>query len=99
MYYKALTEAFGSSYESMIDKCIAIDKMLFSIQKYRYFSYFSTETMCRPRWLSWMRRLTGNQEVAGSTPAEVGNILSLLLIQEGQLSVSGKRSAQYWLTS
>ena len=30
----------------------------------------------RPRWLSWMRRPTGDQEVAGSTPAEVGNILS-----------------------
>ena len=60
---------------------------------------------CRPRWLSWMRRPTGDQEVAGSTPAEVGNILSvkidheifstvilsLPLIQEGQLSVSGER--------
>ena len=34
----------------------------------------------RPRWLSWMRRLTGDQEVAGSTPAEVGNILSWRLI-------------------
>ena len=31
---------------------------------------------CRPRWLSWMRRPTGDQEVAGTTPAEVGNILS-----------------------
>ena len=30
----------------------------------------------RPRWLSWMRHPTGDQEVAGSTPAEVGNILS-----------------------
>ena len=48
-------------------------------------------------------RPTGDQQVAGSTPAEVGNILcddyeifsvvilSLLLIQEGQLSVSGER--------
>ena len=59
----------------------------------------------RPRWLSWMRRPTGDQEVAGSTPAEVSNILlwrlimkyfftvilSLRLIQEGQLSVSGER--------
>ena len=49
-------------------------------------------------------RPTDDQEVAGSTPAEVGNIfmeidheifstviLSLPLIQEGQLSVSGKR--------
>ena len=55
-------------------------------------------------WLSWMRSLTGDQEVASSTPAEVGNILlwrlimkyfpvilSLLLTQEGQLSVSGER--------
>ena len=30
----------------------------------------------RPRWLIWMRHPTGDQEVAGSTPAEVGNILS-----------------------
>ena len=50
-------------------------------------------------------RPTGDQEVAGSTPAEVGNflswrfdheifsmvILSLPLIQEGQVSVSGER--------
>ena len=50
-------------------------------------------------------RLTGDQDVVGSTPAEVGNILfveidheifstvilSLPLIQEGQLSVSGER--------
>ena len=34
----------------------------------------------RPRWLSWIRRPTGDQEVAGSTPAEVGNILSWRLI-------------------
>ena len=58
--------------------------------------------ICWPRWLSWMRCPTGDQEVAGSTPAEVGNILSwrlimkyflrsLPLIQEGQLSVSGER--------
>ena len=52
-----------------------------------------------------MRRPTGDQEVAGSPPAEVSNILfmeidheifstvilSLPLIQEGQLSVSGER--------
>ena len=64
----------------------------------------SSSVCSRPRWLSWMRRPTGDQEVAGSTPAEVGNILSwsdheifstvilsLPLIQEGQLSVSGER--------
>ena len=64
-----------------------------------------TSPLCRPRWLSWMRRPTGDQEVAGSTPAEVVNILSwrfdheifstvilsLPLIQEEQLSVSGER--------
>ena len=44
-----------------------------------------------------MRHPTGNQEVAGSTPAENDHeifstvILSLPLIQEGQLSVSGER--------
>ena len=61
------------------------------------FLYFCTS---RPRWFIWMRRPTGDQEVAGSTLTEVGNIdheifstviLSLLLIQEGQLSVSGDR--------
>ena len=35
-----------------------------------------------PGWLSWMRRPTGDQEVAGSTPAEVGNILSWRLIMK-----------------
>ena len=55
----------------------------------------------RPRRLSWMRRPTGDQEVAGSTPVEVGMkcheifstvILSLLLSQEGQFfSVFGER--------
>ena len=34
------------------------------------------------RWLSWMRRPTGDQEVAGSTPAEVGNIISWRLIMK-----------------
>ena len=55
--------------------------------------------MCNswPRWLSWMRRSTGDQEVVGSTPrrgrqhsfVEIDHeifsmvILSLPLIQEG----------------
>ena len=43
---------------------LSIDKLLVS------------DSPSRPRWLSWMRRPTGDQEVAGSTPAEVGNILS-----------------------
>ena len=54
--------------------------------------------------LIWMRRPTGDQKVAGSTPADRQHsfveidheifstvILSLPLIQEGQLSVSGER--------
>ena len=40
---------------------------------------FLSEQIYRPRWLSWMRRPTGDQEVADSTPAEVGNILSLIM--------------------
>ena len=36
----------------------------------------------QPRWLSWMRRPTGDKEVAGSTPAEVGNILLWRLIMK-----------------
>ena len=38
----------------------------------------------RPRWLSWMRRPTGDQEVANSAPpgAEVGNIFSWRLIMK-----------------
>ena len=46
----------------------------------------------RLQWLSWMRRPTGDQEVASSTPAIFSMvILSLPLIQEGQFSVSGER--------
>ena len=37
-------------------------------------------SLCQPRWLSWMRRPTGDHEVADSTPAEVGNILLWRLI-------------------
>ena len=57
-----------------------------------------------PQWLSWMRRLSGDQEVAGNprrgwqhSVMEIDHeifskvILSLLLIQEGRLSVSGER--------
>ena len=68
---------------------------------------------CRPWWLSWMRRPTGDQEVAGSTPAEVGNILSWRLImkyflrsfspfrwyKKGSCQFLAKECAQYWLTA
>ena len=67
---------------------------------------------CRPRWLSWMRCLTGDQEVAGSTPI-VGNILSWRLImkyflrsfssfrwfKKGSCQFLAKEYAQYWLTA
>ena len=67
----------------------------------------------RPRWLSWMRRPTGDQEVAGSTPAEVGNILLWRLImkyflrsfspfrwfKKGSCQFLAKECAQYWLTA
>ena len=69
--------------------------------------------MGRPRWLSWMRRPTGDQEVAGSTPTEVGNILSWRLImkyfllsfspfrwfKKGSCQFLAKECAQYWLTA
>ena len=65
------------------------------------------------RWLSWMRRPTGDQDVAGSTPAEVGSILSWRLImkyflrsfspfrgfQKGSCQFLAKECAQYWLTA
>ena len=66
----------------------------------------------RPRWLSWMRRPTGDQEVAGSTPAEV-DILSWRLImkyflrsfspffwfKKGSCQFLAKECAHYWLTA
>ena len=66
-----------------------------------------------PRWLSWMRSPTGDQKVAGSTPAEVGNILSWRLImkyflrsfspfcwfKKASCQFLAKECAQYWLTA
>ena len=40
-----------------------------------------TQISCRPWWLSWMRRPTGDK-VTGSTPAEVSNILLWRLIMK-----------------
>ena len=42
----------------------------------------SSSIFGRSRWLSWMRRPTGDQEVANSTPADVSNILSWRLIMK-----------------
>ena len=71
------------------------------------------EPLSRPRWLRWMCRPTRDQEVAGSTPAEVGNILLWRLItkyflwsfspfrwfKKGSCQFLAKESAQYWLTA
>ena len=64
----------------------------------------SHEMSSQPRWLSWMRRLTGpgghgfnprrgRQHSLVEIDHEIFStvILSLPLIQEGQLSVSGER--------
>ena len=53
-------------------KWLLTDKNAF----YKYKKNLRSNFRSRPRWLNWMRRPTGDQEVAGSTPAEVGNILS-----------------------
>ena len=74
--------------------------------------YPGSAGLSRPRWLSWMPRPTGDQEVAGSTPAEVGIILSWRLImkyflrsfspfrwyKKGSCQFLAKECAQYWLT-
>ena len=52
----------------------------------------------QPRWLSWMRHPTRDQEVVGSTPAEVGNILSWRLILKYLLPSADSRRAvvSFW---
>ena len=65
-----------------------------------------------PRWLIWMCRPTGDQEVTGSALAEVGNILLWRLImkyflrsfspfrfKKGSCQFLAKECAQYWLTA
>ena len=68
---------------------------------------------CRPRRGLNPRPPTGDQEVAGPTPAEVGNILSWRLImkyflrsfstfrwfKKGSCQFLAKECAQYWLTA
>ena len=107
-------------------QCAAVVTGAFRV-KFRYFrfilfsNYYPFDiyffawhfTQKKPRWLSWMRRPTGDQEVAGSTPAEVGNILSWRLImkyflrsfspfrwfKKGSCQFLAKECAQYWLTA
>ena len=67
-----------------------------------------------PTWVAQLdARPTGDQEVAGSAPAEVGNILSWRLImkyfsrsfspfrwfKKGSCQFLVKECAQYWLTA
>ena len=85
--------------------------MKYFLRSFSPFRWFKKGS--RPRWLSWMRRPTGDQEVAGSTPAEVDNILSWRLImkyflrsfspfrwfKKGSCQFLAKECAQYWLTA
>ena len=85
--------------QDMIIRIHHIRRYLHSILKHQ------AALASRPRWLIWMRRPTGDQLVAGFNPrrgrqhsfVEIDHeifstvILSLPLIQEGQLSVSGER--------
>ena len=82
------------------------DNYLKEILAFVYYGYIVNS---QPRWLSWMRP-TGDQEVAGSTPVEVGNILSWKLImkyflrsfspihwfKKGSCQFLAKQCAQYW---
>ena len=85
---------------------LKIEKELSGSEKDFNFSVTPNQFYRRPRWLSWMHRPTGDQEVArGFNPrrgrqhsfVEIDHeifstvILSLPLIQEGQLSVSDER--------
>ena len=67
----------------------------------------------KPALVDQLRRPTGDQEVAGSILAEIGNILSLRLImkyflrsfspfrwfKKGSCQFLVKECAQYWLTA
>ena len=86
---------------------------LISAQKHRLWVLVRTASASWPRWLSWMRHLTGDQEVTGSNPTEIGNILSWRLImkyflrsfspfcwfKKGSCQFLAKECAQYWLTA
>ena len=74
--------------------------------------YHSSQHAFVPASVAQLRRPTGDQKVAGSTPAEVGNILSWRLImkyflrsfspfrwfKKGSCQFLAKECAQYWLT-
>ena len=83
-------------------------------KKYQYFFGFKkkkTHMLASVAQLD--AHLTGNQEVTGSTPAEVGNILLWRLImkyflwsfspfhwfKKGSCQFLAKECAQYWLTA
>ena len=60
------------------------DKQVKEEEKTQIILFFllDLQLLTREAWLSWMHRPTGDQEVVGSTPAEVGNILSWRLIMK-----------------
>ena len=76
--------------------------------------FYNNIKTCEPAPVAQLdARPTGDQEVAGSTPAEVGNILSWRLImkyflrsfspfrwfKKGSCQFLAKECAQYWLTA
>ena len=85
---KLFPEKGGMSYQVMLFHACVLNKLtikLFQRERgmlYQALIFHAHVLSSRPRWLSWMRRPTGDQEVAGSTPAEVGNILSWRLIMK-----------------
>ena len=92
-----------------MDRCVS----LLVLQDCIWSSGSTTPRLRWPRWLSWMRRPTGDQEVTGSTPVEVGNILLWRLImkyflqsfspfrwfKKGSCQFLAKECTQYWLTA
>ena len=80
-YGSILYGSARKSYLQMLDT-VHNQGLRLALGAFRTSPVSSLNVESRPRWLSWMRRPTGDQEVAGSTPAEVGNILSWRLIMK-----------------
>ena len=99
-------------YNGQIHPCQTVIQEV-SVSDIQYQQYIMDKYTRRPQWLSWMRRPTGDQEVVGSTLAEVGNILSWRLImkyslpsfspfrwfKKGSYQDLAKECAQFWLTA
>ena len=111
----ALSQSHSACLESNRENCrwtrptVSVSLSIVSVSG----NCFQTNSLCRPRWLIWMRRPIGDQEVAGSTPAEVDNMLSCRLIvkcflrafnpfrwfKKGGCQFLAKKCAQNWYTA